>query len=62
MVVPQALQVLRLQHGHRWCKLGALASAVGWKHGDAVAQLEEARKARAAEYYQAKKKSAAKSA
>jgi large subunit ribosomal protein L13Ae len=62
MVVPQALQVLRLQHGHRWCKLGALANAVGWKHQDAVAQLETARKERAAEYYAAKKAAAKKSA
>jgi large subunit ribosomal protein L13Ae len=58
MVVPQALQVLRLQHGHRWCKLGALANAVGWKHQDAVAALEAARKARAADYYSAKKAAA----
>lgn len=28
MVVPDALQVLRLQHGHRFCRLGDLASSV----------------------------------
>lgn len=28
MVVPGALQVLRLQHGHRFCRLGDLASSV----------------------------------
>lgn len=28
MVVPDALQVLRLQHGHRFCKLGDLATSV----------------------------------
>jgi hypothetical protein len=28
MVVPDALHVLRLQHGHRFCKLGDLAAAV----------------------------------
>jgi large subunit ribosomal protein L13Ae len=31
LVVPDALQVLRLQHGHRFCKLGQLAQSVsGW--------------------------------
>lgn len=29
---------------------------VGWKHGEAVAELEEKRKAKAAKYYEAKKK------
>jgi hypothetical protein len=28
LVVPDALQVLRLQHGHRFCKLGRLAQSV----------------------------------
>lgn len=28
LVVPEALQVLRLQHGHRFCKLGELAATV----------------------------------
>lgn len=28
LVVPDALQVLRLQHGHRFCKLGDLSTAV----------------------------------
>jgi hypothetical protein len=28
LVVPDALQVLRLQHGHRFCKLGDLAQSV----------------------------------
>jgi large subunit ribosomal protein L13Ae len=59
LVVPDALQVLRLQHGHRFCKLGALAQSVGWKHQDAVAQLEEKRKVKAAKFYEAKKKSLA---
>ncbi len=30
LVVPDALQVLRLQHGHRFCKLGNLAQSVSW--------------------------------
>lgn len=28
MVVPDALKVLRLQHGHRFCKLGDLSASV----------------------------------
>lgn len=28
LVVPDALQVLRLQHGHRFCKLGDLSALV----------------------------------
>lgn len=28
MVIPDALRVLRLQHGHKYCKLGDLSSAV----------------------------------
>ncbi len=46
MVVPDALKVLRLQHGHRYCQLGALAASVGWKHKEAVEQLEAKRKAK----------------
>ncbi|KAL4434217.1 hypothetical protein ABPG75_000658 [Micractinium tetrahymenae] len=56
MVVPDALKVLRLQHGHRYCQLGALAASVGWKHKEAVEQLEAKRKAKSAAYYEAKKK------
>ncbi len=32
LVVPDALKVLRLQHGHRFCKLGDLSSSVSGKH------------------------------
>lgn len=37
MVVPDALQVLRLAHGHRFCKLGDLASAVS---GESFVELQ----------------------
>jgi hypothetical protein len=33
MVVPDALKVLRLQHGHRFCKLGDLSTAVRLSSG-----------------------------
>lgn len=56
MVVPDALKVLRLQHGHKNVRLGDLAAQVGWKHNEAVAELEAKRKAKSAAYYEAKKK------
>lgn len=56
MVVPDALKVLRLQHGHRHCELGNLATSIGWKHQDTVKELEARRKVKAAAYYAAKKK------
>lgn len=62
MVVPDALKVLRLAHGHKCCKLGELSTAVGWKHADAVAGLEAARKERSAAFYAEKKAAAAKKA
>ena len=55
MVVPDALKALRLQHGHRYCTLGPLASSIGWKHQEAVAALEAKRKVKSAAYYAAKK-------
>lgn len=56
MVIPDALKVLRLQHGHKNVRLGDLASQVGWKHGEAVAELEAKRKVKSAAYHEAKKK------
>jgi large subunit ribosomal protein L13Ae len=56
LVVPDALKVLRLQHGHKYCKLGDLSASVGWKHQEAVKELEEKRKVKSQAYYQAKKK------
>uniref|UniRef100_A0A7S0RPU1 60S ribosomal protein L13a n=1 Tax=Chlamydomonas leiostraca TaxID=1034604 RepID=A0A7S0RPU1_9CHLO len=56
MVVPDALQVLRLQHGHRFCKLGDLATSVGWKHQETVKELEAKRKAKSLKFYETKKR------
>jgi len=56
LVVPDALKVLRLQHGHKYCKLGDLSASVGWKHQEAVKDLEAKRKVKSQAYYQAKKK------
>lgn len=59
LVVPDALQVLRLQQGHRFCKLGDLAAQVGWRHQGTVAELEAKRKAKSAVFFAAKKKALA---
>ncbi|KAJ1409582.1 Ribosomal protein L13, eukaryotic/archaeal [Sesbania bispinosa] len=36
MVVPDALKVLRLQKGHKYCLLGRLSSEVGWNYYDTI--------------------------
>ena len=58
VVVPDALRVLRLKPGRKWCRLDRLAAEVGWKYRDVVAALEAKRKAKALVFYEAKKKAA----
>lgn len=36
MVVPQALRVLRLQPGRKYCLVGRLSHEVGWKYQGVV--------------------------
>ena len=36
LVVPDALKVLRLQHGHKYCKLGDLSNSVSPSHVTAI--------------------------
>ncbi|KAG0490830.1 hypothetical protein HPP92_007693 [Vanilla planifolia] len=55
MVIPDALKVLRLQVGHKYCLLGRLSSEVGWGYSDTIKELEEKRKQRAKVAYLAKK-------
>lgn len=55
MVVPQALRVLRLKPGRKYCTVGRLAHEVGWKYQDVVSRLEERRKVKSTAYYQRKK-------
>lgn len=55
MVVPQALRVLRLQPGRKYCTVGRLSHEVGWKYQDVVARLEERRKVKGSAYYERKK-------
>src|ERR1700712_5612130 len=39
MVVPQALRVLRLKPGRKYCSVGRLSHEVGWKYQDVVERL-----------------------
>jgi len=55
MVVPQALRILRLKPGRKFCTVGRLSHEVGWKYQDVVARLEERRKAKGSAYYERKK-------
>jgi len=55
MVVPQALRVLRLKPGRKYCTVGRLSTEFGWSYGDVVSRLEEKRKTRSEAYYQKKK-------
>ncbi|KAK9929962.1 hypothetical protein M0R45_027027 [Rubus argutus] len=55
MVIPDALKVLRLQAGHKYCLLGKLSSEVGWNHYDTIKELEKKRKERAQLAYEEKK-------
>ena len=55
VVVPQALRVLRLRPGRRFCSVGRLAHEVGWKYQDTIKALEQKRTVRAAAYHERKK-------
>lgn len=55
MVIPDALKVLRLQKGHKYCLLGRLSSEVGWNHYDTIRELEKKRKERSQLVYERKK-------
>jgi large subunit ribosomal protein L13Ae len=55
MVVPQALRVLRLKPGRKYCTVGRLSTEFGWSYGEVVSRLEEKRKTRSEAYYQRKK-------
>lgn len=55
MVVPEALRVLRLKPGRKFCTLKRLSTEMGWKYQETVEKLEAKRKVRSAEFYQAKK-------
>ncbi|KAF8140178.1 60S ribosomal protein L13a [Boletus edulis] len=47
MVVPEALRVLRLKPGRKYCTVKRLSHEVGWGYKDVVDRLEEKRKIKA---------------
>merc|ERR1719401_1162571 len=51
MVVPHCLKVLRLRPERRYCKLGDLSAAYGWKHKDLLERLEGQRKVKSAAFH-----------
>merc|ERR1711967_141752 len=55
VVVPDALRVTRLRPGRKFAHLGKLCTDLGWGYQDVVAQYEEKRKERGAEWYAKKK-------
>ncbi|XP_010923627.1 large ribosomal subunit protein uL13y [Elaeis guineensis] len=55
MVIPDALKVLRLQAGHKYCLLGRLSKEVGWSHYDIIRELEDKRKQRSQVAYERRK-------
>merc|ERR1719420_727542 len=54
VVVPDALRVVRLRPGRKYCSLGRLAHEMGWKYQDVVATLEEKRKVKSAAFHKKK--------
>ncbi|KDD76284.1 hypothetical protein H632_c285p2 [Helicosporidium sp. ATCC 50920] len=54
VVVPDALRVMRLAPGRRYCSLGDISHSIGWKYQRVVKDLEDKRKAKSAKYYEAK--------
>jgi large subunit ribosomal protein L13Ae len=55
VVIPAALKSMRLKQGRRFCKLGDLSHAVGWKHRELLTRLEAKRKADSKDSYEKKK-------
>ncbi|KAI3672522.1 hypothetical protein L6452_38611 [Arctium lappa] len=54
MVIADALKVLRLTVGHKYCLLDRLSSKVGWNHYETIKVLEKKRKENAQVVYERK--------
>jgi len=55
VVVPQALRVLRLKPGRKFCTVERVGHEFGWKYKDVVAKLEERRKEKAKAWHERRK-------
>ncbi|KAJ2744197.1 60S ribosomal protein L16A [Coemansia sp. BCRC 34301] len=58
MVIPRALRVINLKPGRKFTTLSRMATEVGWKYQDVVADLEKKRKVYAQAFYERKKAAA----
>jgi large subunit ribosomal protein L13Ae len=58
MVVPDALRVLRLKPGRKFCTLKRISHEVGWGYKDVVDRLEEKRKVKGQAYFERKQAAA----
>ncbi|BGP53911.1 hypothetical protein JCM8202_006104 [Rhodotorula sphaerocarpa] len=54
VVVPQALRVLRLKPGRKYCTIKRISHEFGWSYRDVVDRLEEKRKVKAAAFHERK--------
>ncbi|KAJ8084123.1 60S ribosomal protein L16A [Marasmius sp. AFHP31] len=54
MVVPEALRVLRLKPGRKYCTVKRLSHEVGWGYKDVIDRLEEKRKIKAQAFHERK--------
>jgi len=54
-VVPDALRYIRLRPGRKFCNVGDLAAAFGWKQKDLIERLENKRKTKGIAYHATKK-------
>jgi large subunit ribosomal protein L13Ae len=55
VVVPDALRVLRLKPGRKYCTVKRISSEMGWKYQGVVERLEEKRKAKGKVFFARKK-------
>jgi large subunit ribosomal protein L13Ae len=59
VVVPDAIRLTRLKPGRKFTHLGKLATELGWGYSDVVKRYEDARKEKAAQWYEGRKASKA---
>jgi len=59
LVLPAALRVIRLKPGRKYCRLGDVASSVGWTYNDLIKRLEDKRKVKTQVFYTRKKQTIA---
>merc|ERR1719409_794971 len=50
-VIPCCFRITRLRPGRKFCRLGRLATEVGWKYGELVKKLEEKRQIRGTAFH-----------